>query len=38
LQGGYRYLYFDYQKGGPAAVTTNLALSGIVLGVTLNLK
>jgi hypothetical protein len=38
LQAGYRYLYFDYQKGGPAAVTTNLALSGIVLGVTLNLK
>jgi hypothetical protein len=38
LQGGYRYLYFNYEKGGRAAATTNLALSGIVLGVTLNLK
>ncbi len=38
LQAGYRYLYADYQKGGPAAANTKFALSGIVLGLTLNLK
>jgi hypothetical protein len=38
LQAGYRYLYTDYQKGGPAAASNKFALSGIVLGVTLNLK
>ena len=38
FQAGYRYLYFDYQKGGPAGATLNLALSGPLLGVTLNLK
>jgi hypothetical protein len=38
LQAGYRYLYADYQKGGPAAANTKLALSGIMVGVTLNLK
>lgn len=38
LQGGYRYLFVDKTKGGPAGATANLAMSGIVLGVTLNLK
>ncbi len=38
LQVGYRYLYFDRQKGGTASATANLALSGPVLGVTWNLK
>ncbi len=38
LQGGYRYLYADYQKGGPANATNKFAFSGIVLGLTLNLK
>jgi opacity protein-like surface antigen len=38
LQAGYRYLYADYQKNGPANATNKFALSGIVLGVTLNLK
>jgi hypothetical protein len=38
LQGGYRYLYFDRERGGPAGATANLAMSGIVLGVTMNLR
>src|SRR2546423_11453516 len=38
LQAGYRYLYADYQKGGPAAANNKFALSGIILGFTLNLK
>jgi hypothetical protein len=38
LQGGYRYLYFDYQRSGPAGAVLTTALSGVVLGVTLNLK
>jgi hypothetical protein len=38
LQGGYRYLYVDKNKGGSAAANANLAMSGILLGVTLNLK
>lgn len=38
LQAGYRYLYFDYLKGGRAGTVVNTALSGIVLGVTMNLK
>jgi hypothetical protein len=38
LQAGYRYLYFDYLKGGRAGTVVNTALSGIILGVTLNLK
>ena len=38
LQGGYRYLYFDREKGGPAGATANLAMSGIVMGVTMNLR
>ncbi len=38
LQGGYRYLYFDYEKGGAASATVKNALSGILLGATLNLK
>jgi hypothetical protein len=38
LQGGYRYLYVDKNKGGPAGATANLAMSGILLGVTVNLK
>ena len=38
LQAGYRYLYFDYLKGGRAGTVVNTALSGIALGVTMNLK
>jgi hypothetical protein len=38
LQAGYRYLYFDYLKGGRAGTVINTALSGIILGVTMNLK
>jgi hypothetical protein len=38
LQGGYRYLYVDYQKGGQAGAVVTTAMSGVVLGVTLNLK
>ncbi|HLW88968.1 MAG TPA: hypothetical protein VKR57_10785 [Terriglobales bacterium] len=38
LQAGYRYLYFDYQKGGPADAIVKTALSGVIFGVTLNLK
>ena len=38
LQAGYRYLYADYQKNGPANASNKFALSGIVLGLTLNLK
>lgn len=38
LQAGYRYLYFDYLKGGRAGTVVNTALSGAILGVTLNLK
>jgi hypothetical protein len=38
LQGGYRYLYFDYRRSGPAGTILTTALSGVVLGVTLNLK
>jgi hypothetical protein len=38
LQGGYRYLYVDYSKGGPAGAFVTAATSGIVLGATLNLK
>jgi hypothetical protein len=38
LQAGYRYLYFDYEKGGQANAVVKTALSGIILGVTLNLK
>jgi hypothetical protein len=38
LQGGYRYLYFDYQRSGPAGAVLTTAMSGVVLGVTLQLK
>jgi hypothetical protein len=38
LQGGYRYLYLDYTKSGPANPVLNVAMSGVVLGVTMNLK
>jgi hypothetical protein len=38
LLGGYRYLYVDYQKGGQAGAIVTTAMSGVVLGVTLNLK
>jgi hypothetical protein len=38
LQGGYRYLYFDYQRSGAAGAILKTAMSGVVLGVTLNLK
>jgi hypothetical protein len=37
-QAGYRYLYVDYQKGGPLGTVITTAMSGVVLGVTLNLK
>jgi hypothetical protein len=38
LQGGYRYLYFDYQRSGAADAILKTAMSGVVLGVTLNMK
>jgi hypothetical protein len=38
LQAGYRYLYLDYQKNSRAATVLKTAMSGVVLGVTLNLK
>jgi hypothetical protein len=38
MQAGYRYLYMDYQKGGQAAPILKTAMSGVLLGVTLNLK
>jgi hypothetical protein len=38
LQAGYRYLYIDYEKGGQASAFLNTAMSGVLLGVTLNLK
>lgn len=38
LQAGYRYLYADYEKNGPANASNKFALSGIVLGMTLNIK
>lgn len=38
LQAGYRYLYFNYAKSGIAAATANVAMSGVVVGMTLNLK
>lgn len=38
LQAGYRYLYVDYQKGGQAAAFVTAATSGVIFGVTLNLK
>jgi hypothetical protein len=38
LQGGYRYLYFDYERSGPAGAVLKTAMSGVVLGVTMNLK
>jgi hypothetical protein len=38
LQGGYRYLYVDYAKGGQAGAFVTVATSGVVFGVTVNLK
>ena len=38
LQAGYRYLYLDYRKSGPANPVVNLAISGVMFGATLNLK
>ncbi|HWY57906.1 MAG TPA: hypothetical protein VNZ03_25815 [Terriglobales bacterium] len=38
LQAGYRYLYFDYEKGGRANAIVKTAMSGVVFGATLNLK
>jgi hypothetical protein len=38
LQAGYRYLYVDYEKGGRAAAIARAVTSGVVFGVTLNLK
>jgi len=38
LQAGYRYLYVDYEKGGRAAALVRGVTSGVVFGVTLNLK
>jgi hypothetical protein len=38
LQGGYRYLYVDYTEGGSAGAFITAVTSGVVFGVTLNLK
>jgi hypothetical protein len=38
LEGGYRYLYVDYSKGGQAGAFVTAATSGIIFGVTMNLK
>jgi hypothetical protein len=38
LQAGYRYLYFDKNKSGSANAHADLALSGIVLGLTYTFK
>jgi len=38
LQAGYRYLYFDYSKGGSVNPFINTALSGVIFGATLTLK
>lgn len=38
LQAGYRYLYLDYQKSGIANASLRTAFSGVILGVTFNLK
>jgi len=38
LQAGYRYLYLDYRKSGPASPVVNVAISGVMFGMTLNLK
>lgn len=38
LQAGYRYMYFDYENGGRTNAIIKTALSGVVFGVTLNLK
>jgi hypothetical protein len=38
LQAGYRYLYFDYERARRAAAFVTTATSGVVFGVTLNLK
>ena len=38
LQGGYRYLYLDYRKSGPASPAVNVAISGVMFGVTVHLK
>jgi hypothetical protein len=38
LQAGYRYLYVNYEKGGQAGAFVTAVTSGVVFGVTLNLK
>jgi hypothetical protein len=38
LQAGYRYMYFDKEKGGPAGAFVQNAMSGVIVGATLNLK
>jgi hypothetical protein len=38
LQGGYRYLYFDYENGGRANTIVKTAMSGVIFGATLNIK
>jgi hypothetical protein len=38
LQGGYRYLYVDYAKGGSSGAFLTATTAGITVGVTLTLK
>jgi hypothetical protein len=38
LQAGYRYLYVDYEKGGGRNAFITAVTSGVIFGVTLNLK
>jgi hypothetical protein len=38
LQAGYRYLYVDYAKGGPAGAFATATTAGIVIGATVTLK
>lgn len=38
LQAGYRYMYFDYEKNGGASAIAKTAMSGIIFGLTMNLK
>ncbi len=38
LQAGYRYLYVDYEKGGGKDAFIKATTSGVIFGVTVNLK
>jgi opacity protein-like surface antigen len=38
LQAGYRYLYVDYEKGGGRDAFIKATTSGVIFGVTVNLK